>query len=320
MPLKLMDAYRRTPFGQSTSYLWESSAFSNPEEHVGLMDEVGVDAELLGYTSAFIGAIKAAGMDVGEGVKFANDECARVVRDYPGRFVGSAAINPFDVRFSLAEIERGITRLGFKAISMVACYDGLYVDDEQFWPIFKLAEELDVPVYVHPASPVPYWKEAQKADKEYLRDEIGMLLTSTICAGRFIMFGIYDRFPRLNVVFGLLAGYIPFMFGRFDNLYGFYSHFPPEVVKDATVFPLRYARDYKGRIMGDTHSVDSQALECAVETLGADCIFFGGDFPVTPADFGVRYDLEQVLRMRISEGDRRKILGENAARLLKLDA
>lgn len=319
LPQRLIEAYRKTPYGRATSWLWESPAFSDPEEHIKIMDAVGVDVEVIGPSTAFVGAIEAAGMETNEGVRFTNDEYARVIREYPGRFAGSASINPFDIKFSVDEIERSITKLGLKAISMETCYDGLYIDDERFWPVFKIAEELDVPIYAHAAVTTPYWKEAQRSDKDYLRAEIAMFLSSTIAVGRFVMFGIYDRFPKLNVVMGLLAGFIPFMFGRFEVVQSFYQKWPPEAVAGETVFPLRLMADYKGRILGDTHSVDHRALECAVDTLGADCIVLGGDYPITPDRFGIRWNLKQIERMRVLESYKRSILGENAARLLKLD-
>ncbi|MBI4318661.1 MAG: amidohydrolase family protein [Chloroflexi bacterium] len=320
LPLKLIDAYRKVPFGRGTAWLWESPAFSDPALHVKMMDEVGVDVELLGPSAAFLGAIDAAGMESREAVRLTNDEFARVVRDYPGRFVGGVAIDPFDVQFALAEIERCVTKLNFRAISMVTSYNGLYIDDEQFWPIFKLAEELDVPIFAHPGRTTLGWKEMQRSEKSYLRAEISMLLDSTICVGRFVLFGIYDRFPTLKVVFGQLGGFVPFMFGRFDLVHNYHRLWPPEVVADEAVLPARLLRDYRGRIMGDTHSVEHIALECAAQTLGADCIVVGSDFPIGPISFSIRWNLEEIGKMRVSEGDRNKILGENAARLLKLDA
>ncbi len=318
LPLRVMEAYRKTPFGRSTNWLWEASSWTNPEEHIAMMDDVGVDVELLGPSGILIDSIKAAGMEVEDGLRWVNDEIAKVVREYPGRFVGSVGIDPFNMKFTLAEVERGVTKLGFGAVAMQASYNGLYIDDEQFWPLFKLAEELNVPIFAHPVNMTPYWKEAQRSEKSYLRAEISMLLDSTICVGRFVIFGIYDRFPRLNVVFGQLGGFSPFMFGRYDLVHNFHKHWPPEAVKDEAVFPLRLARDYKGRIIGDTHSEDREALECAVETLGADCIVVGSDYPITPDSFGISWSLEEIGKMRVTEAARSKILGENAARLLKL--
>ncbi|MBI4318662.1 MAG: amidohydrolase [Chloroflexi bacterium] len=319
LPHKFIEAYRTTPRARSTSWLWESPSFSDPELHIKMMDDAGVDMELLGASTAVIDGIKTAGIDLEEGIRFTNNEFAKVAREYPGRFIGSVAIDPFNMKFSLAEIERCVTQLDFRAISMLVCYDSLYVDDEQFWPIFRMAEELEIPIFAHPASTTPYWREVQRADKDYLRSEIAMLLSSTICIGRFVIFGIYDRFPKLNIVFGQLGGFIPLMFGRFDLVYNYHTQWPPGVVRDEAVFPPRLARDYKGRIMGETHSTDYQAIECAVETLGADCVLLGSDYPIAPDSFGIRWTLGQIDKMRISEVNRRKILCGNAARLLKLD-
>ncbi|MBI4321305.1 MAG: amidohydrolase family protein [Chloroflexi bacterium] len=319
LPKRLMDAFLRTRYGQDSAPFWQPPAWSDPEDHIRMMDELGVEAELFGPTNTLLPAVKAAGMGVEEGVRWYNDEMARLAADYPGRFYATVGIDPFDTKFALAEIERCVTQLGMRAVLMATCYDGLYIDDERFWPIFRLAEELDVPIFAHPAAVLPYWKEMQKADRNILRIDVAMLLASTICIGRLIYYGIYDRFPKLNVVFGQLGGFIPFMFGRFDCTYNFWQLWPDDLIEKEAVLPLRYARDYKGRIFGDTHTSDRAALECAVQTLGAECIVVGGDYPLTPVDFGLRWNLAEINSLRITDEERRNILGENAARLLKLD-
>lgn len=150
----------------------------------------------------------------------------------------------------------------------MASYDGLYIEDEQFWPIYKLAQELRVPVMAHPVSLTPYWKETQRAKTNMLRGEISMLR---------------------------------------------------EAAEGEAVFPLKSLHDYKGRIFGDTHSMDRVAVECAAASLGADCIVVGGDYPISPWQAGIGYTLEEIKQTRLSTVDKERILGGNAARILNLD-
>lgn len=318
-PLRLMEAFRSTPFARSTSFLWSDPAYSDLDPHIRVMDDVGVDAEVLVPSSLLLESLQAAGVGSEEGMKTVNDAYGEAVRAYPGRFIGTVAVDPFAGKAALKEIERGVARLGLKAVSMMASYDGLYIDDEQLWPIYKLAQELHVPVMAHPVSLTPYWKETQRAKTTMLRGEIAMLLDTTICIGRFVRHGIYDRFPEVNFVFCHLGGMIPMLFGRFDLMNYLYAGAPREAVEGEAVFPLKSLHDYKGRILGDAHSMDRVAIECAAASLGVDCIVVGGDYPISPWQAGIAYTLEQVRRTGLSDVDKERILGGNAARIFNLD-
>lgn len=58
---------------------------------------------------------------------------------------------------------------------------------------------------------------------------------------------------------------------------------------------------------------DNQAVEM-IRTIGADRVLFGTDYPwVDPMG-----DIERIRSLNLTEEERRKILGENAARLLGL--
>ncbi|MCL5962234.1 MAG: amidohydrolase [Chloroflexi bacterium] len=318
-PPQLMEAFRSTTFAKSTSFLWESPAYSNLGEHIKVMDDVGVDVEVLVPSAILLESFRAAGISSDEGMKAVNDCYAEAVKAYPGRFVGTIAVDPFAGASALKEIERGATKLGLKAVSMMASYDGLYIDHEQFWPIFRLAQELRLPVMAHPVALTPYWKETQRASTTMLRAEISMLLDSTICIGRFVRYSIYDKFPEVNFLFCQLGGTIPFLFGRFDLMSYFYSHFPRESVEGEAVFPLKSLHDYRGRIFGDSHSMDRVALECAADSLGAECIVVGGDFPISPWPIGIAWSIDEIKKTRLSSCDKSRILGGNAARILNLE-
>jgi len=56
--------------------------------------------------------------------------------------------------------ERTVTRLGFKGAMVNALTNGVFLDDERFWPIFERAQALDVPLYMHPAISHPAIIEA----------------------------------------------------------------------------------------------------------------------------------------------------------------
>lgn len=318
-PPRLMEAFRATPLARSTSFLWNNPALSDLEQHIKVMDDLGIGAEVLVPSPIFLESARAAGVTAEEAMRMVDDAHAEAMRAHPGRFIGTVAVDPFAGKAALDEIERGVTKLGLKALSIKASYDGLYIDNDEFWPIYALAQELQVPVMVHPAAITPFWKEMQRAKTSVLRSEISMLLDTTICIGRFVRYGIYDRFPEVDFLFCKLGGMIPLLFRQFELTKQMYSDFPEELVKgEAISFPVKTLRDYKGRIFGDTHAMDRVGIACAAENLGDDCIIFGGDYPISAWQWGVAADLQEVKEARLPDAAREKILGGNAARIFHL--
>ncbi len=319
-PSKLMEAFKATPFAKSTSFLWCDPAFSDLDEHIKTMDRVGVDVEVLVPSALLLESIQAAGVSLEEGMRIVDDSYAEAVKSHPGRFVGTVAIDPFAGKAALQEIERGVTKLGLKAVSMNTSYDGLYIDDEQFWPIYRLAQELHVPVMAHPVAMTRFWKETQRAETSVLRPEISMLMDTTICVGRFVRYAIYDKFPEVDFLFCQLGGMIPFIFGRFDCTQTLFKTYKWEdVAHEAIVNPPKTLSDYKGRILGDCHSMNRISIECAAETIGVDAMVFGGDYPISPWFGSMAWSVDEINNTRLSTEDKKKIFGGNAARILNLD-
>lgn len=118
-PLRLMEAFRATPFARSTSFLWNDPAYSDLDHHTRVMDGVGVDAEVLVPSSLLLESFRASGVASEEGMPMVNDAYAEAVRAYPGRFIGTVAVDPFAGKAALREIERGVTKLGLKAVSIM---------------------------------------------------------------------------------------------------------------------------------------------------------------------------------------------------------
>src|SRR5712692_4561224 len=117
------------------------------------MDEAGIDVQVISH-----GAPSTQRLDAATAVplaKRANDRLHAAVRAHPERFAGFAALPTADPKAAAEELERTVTKLGFKGAMVHGPTNGVFFDDKRFWPIFERAQELDVPLYIHPSSPVP---------------------------------------------------------------------------------------------------------------------------------------------------------------------
>src|SRR5450759_857884 len=115
------------------------------------MDESGIDLQVLSHSIPGL-----QGVDAATGVPLArrvNDRLAETVRSHPDRFAGFAVLPTADPRAAADELERAVTKLGFKGAMINGLTDHVFHDDARFWPIYERAAALDVPIYIHPALP-----------------------------------------------------------------------------------------------------------------------------------------------------------------------
>jgi 2,3-dihydroxybenzoate decarboxylase len=101
-----------------------------------------------------------------------NDRLHEAVQRHPDRFSAFAVLPTANARAAADELERAVTKLGFKG-AMVNGMTGVFHDDKGFWPIWERAAQLDVPIYIHPALPHPAVIEAYY--KDYAQSHPGIL-------------------------------------------------------------------------------------------------------------------------------------------------
>src|SRR5262249_56256700 len=82
-----------------------------------------------------------------------NDRLAAACAKHPTRFAGFAALPTAVPEAAADELERCVTKLGFKGAMLHGLANGVFLDDKRFWPIYARAEKLDVPIYMHPGVP-----------------------------------------------------------------------------------------------------------------------------------------------------------------------
>jgi len=118
---------------------------------LGLMDDAGVDYAVVSLTSP--GAEQFPPEVAKRVARDANDFLAAAIKKHPDRLGGFASLAPKDAAWSAAELERCVKELGFKGWNTHSNFGDSYLDEKRYWPVLAKAEELDVPIYLHPAVP-----------------------------------------------------------------------------------------------------------------------------------------------------------------------
>src|ERR1041384_3189561 len=117
------------------------------------MDEAGIDVQVLSH-----GAPGTQNMEAEPAVRLSrqtNDRLADIVKSNPQRFAAFGILPTPDPKAAAEELERTVTKHGFKGAMVHGLTNGLFIDDKRFWPIFERAAALDVPIYLHPSFPHP---------------------------------------------------------------------------------------------------------------------------------------------------------------------
>jgi 2,3-dihydroxybenzoate decarboxylase len=275
------------------------------------MDEAGIDIQVLSHGAPATQRLPASiAIDVS---KRANDRLHETVKQSKGRFAAFAALPTADPKAAADELERAVTRLGFKGAMLHGLQKTdsgwLFLDERRFWPIFERARALDVPLYMHPAVPHPAVTEAYYKDylEQYpaLQTAAWGFTVETATQGiRLVLSGVLDAYPGLKIILGHLGESLPFSLWRIDMALA-------RQAARATPFRDTFRSHFWVTTSGN---FSTPALMCCVMEMGAERVLFSVDYPFVASAPGVKW----MDTVPLGPEDRARILGGNARRLLGL--
>lgn len=279
-------------------FLWTDTAFEDVQNHLDEMDRFGIDSEIVTFSSNIPNILKATGSEGPEAISALNDGLQSIADSSNGRIIPCAWIDPASGESAVAEMNR-VAENGAKAFGILTGYsiDGgtHYMDYPTFEPFWAQANKLGLPVFTHFSTRFPI-NDPDVAltgfsTENVMNGGISVLVENTVAATRLVYSGILDKYPDLKIVLGQLGGFFPWMFGRYDLMYGIYSASGDKQGvdyknKENLETYLRDLRDYAPFFYYDSHSMGNDDIECALGIVGADHLMFGSDYPITAAKLG----------------------------------
>jgi 5-carboxyvanillate decarboxylase len=266
------------------------------------MDANNVDMHILSLVMPGVQMFEP--QQASELAQLANDRLSDVIRRHPTRFAGLASFAPQDPNAAVKEMERSISRLKLNGFIVNSHTGNAYLDDPRFAPILEAAEALGAPLYIHPRAPsdgmaTPF--------RDYRLEGAvwGYGIETATHILRLIFGGIFDRFPKLQVVIGHMGEALPFWLGRLD----FMGAPGARAGRKNQLKPSEY---FQRNITITTSGVeDPLALKYCIDKIGVDRIMWAIDYPFQPTAASVAF----IETAPMSDSDRVKVAYRNAERI-----
>lgn len=277
--------------------------FVDAEKILAEMTKSGVDAVLLCPWVSLVRYEANASESLGS-CQVQNDALIGLTEKYAGRVSALGMVPLQDVEISIQELER-IMQLGLKGVEIGTNISGIYPGDVRFRAFWEACESLGALIFIHP---VEGGGRAELRDY-YMWNVIGNPMDTTIAAGHLILSGVMDAFPRLKILLAHGGGTLPYIHGRLDR--GYKTR--PEINKVISKPPTEYLKQF----YFDTIAHDATVLRGLVDLVGADHVLLGSDYPF---DMGNENPADLVRAANLGTENEKKILGENASKLLNWEA
>lgn len=277
------------------------------------MDRGGVDVCIVSLVGPGIQAIPNAAQAV-EVARRANDHLAENIAKNPKRLKGFAALALQDPNAAAQELTRCVKELGFCG----ALVNGFTQTDDagsiafydlpQYRDFWATVEQLGVPFYLHPRSPLPAHQPAYQGHPWLTGSIWGFTAETSIHALRLMGSGLFDAYPKLKIILGHLGEGLPCSIWRIDN----------RILRTLQNRPKanhpigHYLRE--NFYITTSGNFRTQTLTEVMLEVGSDRILYSVDYPFE--DMGLAADWFD--HAAISDADRLKIGSTNAQQLFRL--
>lgn len=265
------------------------------------MDRAGVDVQILSN----VGGVELLPAQVGAQVaRQSNDILAQAVQRHPERLKGYACLAPQNVDEAVEELERCITQLGFVGWNAFSNFGQDALDDPKYFPLLQKLDQLGGFLYLHPT--MPTIDRLHGYGRQLVASGLGFGIDVMITLTRMILGGVFDRLPDLKVVLGHLGEGFPFVMDRMRAR-------GPKQNRLPAVNELP-AKDYltKNVWVSTSGNYSEAAFRCTLETMGAERILLGSDYPME----ALKDSVDFLDGMRLTKSEREAISCRNSEKLI----
>lgn len=245
----------------------------NPDTHVEFMDQNQIATSILSLTAP--GVAGWQGDERREMARQVNEFTSALVSEQPTRFGNFATLPLPDVDGAVLEARFALDELEADGVVLLTSYDGAYLGDAQFAPLWQALDERAAVVFIHPGHPLI----------ATLPDVLGPLVDypfeSTRSAVHMVFNGVLDDYPHVKIILSHAGGFLPFAVTRFCLLQSALAPRGPS----AEALEAKFKQFYFDTAL----STSVYALPSFLAFADPARILYGSDFPYAPAFVGTRF-------------------------------
>jgi aminocarboxymuconate-semialdehyde decarboxylase len=269
------------------------------------MDRMGIDIQALSPAPQQTYYWTEPGLGV-ELSRMVNERLAEIVGRWPDRFVALGTVPLQDVELAVIELERCVKQLGLRGVEINPNVAGKDLTDPSLNldRFFAKARELDIVIFMHPIG----FTQGERLMDHYFNNVIGNPLDTTLGTSRLIFDGVMERHPGLKVVLPHAGGFLAHYWARMDHAW--------RARPDCRTVIKKAPSSYLRKFYFDTIAFDPEMLRNLIDKFGAQQVVLGTDYPF---DMGEEDPVGLIGSVpRLSAAEKERIMGGNAARLLKI--
>jgi uncharacterized protein len=305
----------------NSTYLGEHPFGSmDPHERIKMLDAEGIDAVALYTTIGLLWESEVSDPELSQAYTQAYNRWICEFCSHSPRLLPVAHISLTDVEAAAKELERAVRAGARGAMIGTFTHDKLSVADKKFDRFWSTAQDLGVPVAIHPMIE-PRWASDGRFGNPAAFEDFSFVMGNLVAAGHGVRrqfaslfdHALFDRYPTLKIlVVESGGGWIGHYLDRMDALY---ERTPVGKGAKLKHKPSDYLRGGRFIMSADP---DERTVPDLARRYGADNFVWASDFPHFDHTPAYIESLDGLLDL-LPPGDREKVAGGNAKKLYGLD-
>lgn len=265
----------------------------------------------IGYALTSISAPGIYFGDIQEAIDLSiecNQFSSNLMKKYPHRF-GALGVLPLpDVEASIKEINNIFDLYKLNGVTLLSNYEGKYLGDPCFEPVFEALNEKRATVFIHPTSVNPL----KKVDLGIPDYSLEFVFDTTRAVTSLLTQNIFTKYPNIKFIVSHAGGAIPYLAWRIcRGVLAARGHSQEERVTLNEGLILQLKNLYYDTALSAT----PQTIECLKAFCGESNILFGSDYPFAPIDVS-EWSIQSIKKFDPSLLNKTT---ENAKKLFSLD-